>query len=141
MNFKLKIALVLGLLLAAPGLAHANHALVNCGAPGYWDKDTQDTPTNKAYYVWLMNDDTVQLQLPGKDWVQLGEVKGPNGIAIKDINISELAKEMEFAGPNFTMKLTDEIIRPRQQKNRRYFRTEFRTQLSEGPLECVFGLK
>jgi hypothetical protein len=141
MELKIKMRLALGLLLATPALAQANHALVNCGAPGYWDKATPETPLNKSYYVWLMNDDTVQLQLPGQNWIQLGEVKGPNGLSIDDVNISELAKEMEFAGPNFVMKIGDEIIRSRRQPNRRYFRAEFKTHLTQGPLECVFGLK
>lgn len=122
--------------------AQAAHVLVNCGQPGYWDDSIPDRGHEYNYYVWLMSDDTVQLQLDGQEWAQLGAVKGPKGAAISDLVLAELAAGDVFEGPRFRMKLTEEFTRPRQNKKRRFFRASFSVEsVRPTELECVFGLK
>lgn len=132
-------------IVLAPAISLANHAKVNCGPYGFWDNSY--TGDVQGSFVWLMNDDLVKIQAPGKnDWVDFGTVKYNSTTSVDDVALSDYAAGGKFVGANFQMVLDEEFSRPKQKKDRRFFRASFtatpaKGRALSGKLECAVGLK
>ncbi len=126
-----------------PGLSWANHVKVNCGPLGFWDSTQQTAPA--GYYVWIMNDDTVQIKSKtgNSDWTELGKVNySRSSDSINEIELASFGRGDQFKGNQFQMVLEDEFTRDRQKKDRRFFRAAFSAgKVTNEKIECVFGLK
>lgn len=137
-----KTILVASMTILAPMMTYASHTVVNCGSPGFWDASVADTPTEEYIFLALKNDSTAMVKRWGEALTQLGDVKAPPGLSLRNLDISGLRNGDRFEGSQIQMTLVQEFTRPRQPKNRRFFRVEFSTASFQNiAQECVFGLK